>query len=212
MSLADACCCSHGARCTCALKKETLDPILERGVDEASMSIASVDKGRPPSDLPPKVRVDNGTGMALTCELPYVVSETFLNDAARLNTMTPSIDDPTLGNNGTRPAFPYLQGRHASSQQDQNIVDSSCLPLHLASLTDMDYPRHQSESLNMIRPDLGSTDEQIPPLHDWVSENPPGSFNYPTDFDNLDSLAEMDQATFSAGLYSPPFTWFHTDL
>lgn len=30
----NTCCCSHGARCTCALKKEYLDPVLE--VDDAS--------------------------------------------------------------------------------------------------------------------------------------------------------------------------------
>lgn len=48
---ADTCCCSHGGRCSCALKKAHSDTVLESDLDENSTSMGTTTEILPPSTL-----------------------------------------------------------------------------------------------------------------------------------------------------------------
>lgn len=75
----------------------------------------------------------------------------------------------------------------------------------MASLTNMDHRPHQSHPLIMSSSGLESIEGQVPPYNDWGFENP-YSFNYPLGFDNLASMAEIDQPT------SMSIDWSHYDV
>jgi len=155
------------------------------------------------------------TEMALACGLPYVVPGIGSNDASRSNlpNLSTSTDDPSsLSTIGTRLSFPHLQGPLANSQQEQKLVHSGFTPLDLASLTNMEHRPHQSHPLSMSSSGVESIEGQVPPCNNWGFENPSGSFNYPLDFDDLDSMAEIDQSTFSVGLSSLSIDWSHYDV
>ncbi|KAL5344694.1 transcriptional activator haa1 [Pseudogymnoascus australis] len=194
----DACCCSHGGRCSCASKKEIFQPVLESDTDENSISMASADKSLPPHDLTlssidPLTPFANDhqmplypeTEMAVAGGLSFVVPGIGLNYASQSSLTNPSTDDhSSLSTIGTRLSFPHLQGPLANSHQEPN----------LASLTNMEHRPHQS------------IEGQVPPYKYLGFENPSDSFNYPLDFDNLASMAEIDQPT------SMSIDWSHYDV
>ncbi|KFY31268.1 hypothetical protein V493_01260 [Pseudogymnoascus sp. VKM F-4281 (FW-2241)] len=210
LNLADACCCSHGGRCSCASKKEIVQPVLESDTDENSISTASADKRLPPHDLT-RSSIDHltpftndhqiplypETEMALDGGLSFVVPGIGSNYASQSSLTNPSTDNhSSFSTVGTPLSFPHLQGPLANSHQESN----------LASLTNMEHRPHQSHPLIMSSSSLESIEGQVPPYNDWGLENPSDSFNYPLDFDNLASMAEIDQPT------SMSIDWSHYDV
>lgn len=178
--------------------------------------MASADKSLPPHDLTPssidpltpfandhQMPLYPETEMAVAGGLSFVVPGIGSNYASQSSLTNPSTDDhSSLSTIGTRLSFPHLQGPLANSHQEPN----------LASLTNMEHRPHQSHPLIMSSSGLESIEGQLPHFNHWGFENPSDSFNYPLDFDNLASMAEIDQPTFSAGLSSMSIDWSHYNV
>ncbi|KFY96440.1 hypothetical protein V498_02693 [Pseudogymnoascus sp. VKM F-4517 (FW-2822)] len=190
---------AHGGRCSCALKKELVQPVLEYRTDENSISTASADRSLLPH-YPTLFSVDPFTPFANDHEMPFylnmemavagglscVVPGIGSNYASQSSLRNPSTDDHSfLSTIGTRLSFPQLQGPLANSHQEPN----------LASLTNMEHRPHQSHPRIMSRSGLESIEGQVPPYNYREFENHSDSFNYPLDFEDPASMAGFDQIT-----------------
>ncbi|KFY31877.1 hypothetical protein V493_00722 [Pseudogymnoascus sp. VKM F-4281 (FW-2241)] len=210
----DACCCSHGGRCSCASKKEIAQPVLESYTDENFISTASADKSFPSHDLTlssidPLTPFANDHQMPLYPEteaavaggLSFVVPGIGSNYASQSSRTNPSTDDhSSLSTIDTRLSFPPLQDPLANSHYEPNLASS------------MEHRSHQSHPLSMSSSGLEPIEEQVPSYNGWEFEHPSDSFDYPLDFDNLASMTESDQPTSSAGLSSISTDWSHYDV
>lgn len=198
--IADSCCCSHGIRCNCALKKEHLDPVLESDSDEtSSSSLPSAEKQRPRALTAQSESgltiftnghhkpVHKHNTMAHKCGLPYVVPR-----AHSIHGPTPSglanrsVDN--LPHTSTIEALhseSHIKDSMVSAQQEQRRVKSEHGSPVLSSSSNI----HQLNGL-------------LPPL-DLSSLS--GDYTF---LQNLDSaVPDHDQPLFSAGLSTTSIDW-----
>ena len=197
--VADNCCCSHGARCSCALKKEHLDPVPESDSDEASTSSTPATEGQRPRALTTQSEggvtvFSNGhhkpvhkNNMAHKSGLPYVVPRAnSIHGSPPSGLANRSVDN--LPHTSTIEALhsdSIIKDSMVSAQQEQRMVKSE----HGSPLI---YATSNLEQLNGLLPPLDLT-------------------NMTGDYSFYAAMPDPDQALFSAGLSAASIDWSHYD-
>jgi len=206
IDVADNCCCSHGARCTCALKKEHLDPVPESDSDEASASSTPSNEKRRPRAL--TTQSDNGltvftnghhkpvhknNKMAHKCGLPYVVPRAHsIHGPSPSGLANRSVDNlPHTSTIDALHSESHIKDSMVSAQQEQRMVKSE----HGSPLLS---PSSNLDQLNGL----------LPPL-DFSNVN--GDCNFITTLDGFSSIPDHEPPMFSAGLSSASIDWSHYD-
>jgi hypothetical protein len=152
-SQADNCCCSHGGRCSCALKKEHLDPVPESDSDEAALPSISSDRRRPraltvqsENSLTTFVNghhkpVHKHNTMAHKCGLPYVVprSTTFQGSSPG-GLANRSVDNlPHTNTVDALHSDSLIKDSIVSAQQEQRMVKSEHgSPITISPISNLD--------------------------------------------------------------------------
>ncbi|KAH8816178.1 hypothetical protein F5884DRAFT_852630 [Xylogone sp. PMI_703] len=199
-SQADTCSCSHGTRCTCALKKEHLDPVPESDSDGAASS-SSIEKRRPraltaQSEGAILTSFTNGhhkpahkhNTMAHKCGLPYVPPK-----AHSIHGPSPSgLANRSVDN---LPHTSAIDALHSESQIKDSIVSAQQEQRMVKS-------EHGSPIVSPIA-GLDPTNSLLPPL-DLSSD-----YGFLQNFDGPSGME--DQPIFSAGLSAPSIDWSHYD-
>jgi hypothetical protein len=201
-----SCCCTHGARCTCALKKEHLDTVPEIDLPE----------GSPTSN--PELRK------------PRLVSAQSENT---LTVFTNGHHKPVHKHNdmahkcGAPYKIPRSHTIHGHSEMAQRSMDS--LPLtKRALLSHESLPHHDSitsapQPVRLVKSEHGSPEikpfsnleplnTSIPPLDSSYSPYDTGSpvmlpFGYERYPENYFAPHDVEPALNSAGLNAPPVDW-----
>ena len=200
----EGCCCSHGTRCTCALKKEQhLDPVPESDSDEASSTSASLKPGRPRASTTQSdgnvTTASNGhhkpihkhNNMAHKCGLPYVVPRAHsIHGPSPSGLANRSVDNlPHISTIDALHSESQMKDSMFSAQQEQRLVKSEHGSPVLSGSSDF-------EQLNGFLPPLDLS-------------------NLSTDYNfvpNLDgSMADHEPPLFSAGLSAASVDWSHYD-
>ena len=206
---ADICCCTHGGRCACALKKEHLDPVPESDSDEASLPT-------PPSTVSrPRAHTVQSEGSGLTvftnghhkpahkhnqaahkCGLPYVVPRAqSIHGASPGGLANRSVDNlPHISTIDALHSDSHIKDSMVSAQQEQRMVKSE----------------HNSPVFGSTN--LGQLNGQLPPLDLSNLESFPSAYNFPLEYDGLPAVSDIDQPIFSAGLSASSVDWSHYDL
>jgi len=203
----DTCCCSHGGRCPCALKKEHLEAVPESESDEGSLSTPSETR-RPrahtvQSDACGLTVFANGhhkpahkhTHLAhKKCGLPYVVPRHSIHGADASGLANRSVDNlPHLSNIEALHSESHIKDSIVSAQQEQRKVKSE----HGSPVTS---PSSNLEQLN----------SQLQPLDLSGLESYP-DFGFQLSLDSYGLLQDLDQPIFSAGLSATSIDWSHYD-
>lgn len=203
---ADSCCCSHTGRCTCALKKEHLDPVPESDSDEPSISVAPKDEKRRPRAL--TAQSDGGltiftnghhkpvhkhNNMASKCGLPYVVPRAHsIHGPSPSGLANRSVDNlPHTNTIDALHSDSHIKDSMVSAQQEQRMVKSE----HGSPLV---IPQSNLDQLN----------GQLPPLDLSAI---PGEFNFLHSLDGFATVPDHEPPMFSAGLSSASIDWSHYD-
>lgn len=198
-NLIDKCLCIHGGRCSCALKKEHFDPVLDSDPDKNSTSTVPANEIRHPRILTPQsqnpstvfasdhMQGHKHTEMAHTQRLSYVDPEAHATHVETpFGSTNHSIDClPELDTVDSLHGDPQIEDSTVSVQQEQRMASSSNL-----------------EQLNSL----------VPPINLSSLDNVTGLFDNSLNFDNFDTMPEVDQLFFSAGLDSLSNDWFHYDI
>jgi len=199
----DNCCCSHGGRCSCALKKEHLEAVPESDSDEASSSSLPKNETRRPRAL--TAQSDGGltiftnghhkpvhkhNNMAHKCGLPYVVPRAHsIHGSLPTGLANRSVD--SLPHTSTIDALhsdSHIKDSMVSAQQEQRMVKSE----------------HGSPVLTP-QSNLDHLNGQLPPLD---MSNMPGDYNF---LDGFAAVPDFEAPMFSAGLTSASIDWSHYD-
>lgn len=205
---ADICCCTHGGRCGCALKKEHLDPVPESDSDEGSLPT-------PPNALSrPRAHTLQSEGSGLTvftnghhkpphkhnqmahkCGLPYVVPRAHsIHGASPGGLANRSVDNlPHISTIDALHSESHIKDSMVSAQQEQRMVKSE----------------HNSPLFGSIN--LDQLNGQLAPLDLSSLEGYPTDYNFPVDFDGLQAVPDIEQPIFSAGLSAGSVDWSHYD-
>lgn len=206
--IADSCCCSHGLRCTCSLKKEHLDPVPESDSDEASASSTpAVENKRRSRALTVQSEgsgltvftnghhkpVHKHNNMAHKCGLPYVVPRAHsIHGSSPSGLANRSVDNlPHTNTIDALHSDSHIKDSMVSAQQEQRMVKSE----HGSPLMS---PNSSFDELNGM----------LPPLD---LSNLSGDYNFMANLDGFCSAPELDQPLFSAGLTSASIDWSHYD-
>lgn len=201
--LADNCCCSHGGRCSCALKKEHLDPVPESDSDEANPSAAPVQKRRPraltaqsESGLTSFVNghhkpVHKNNTMAHKCGLPYVVPRAHsIHGPSPSGLANRSVDNlPHTNTIDALHSESHIKDSMVSAQQEQRMVKSEHGSPIMGAIVN-------SEQWNGILPPLDLSNL---------------SGDYTKGLDGFSSIPDPEQPLFSAGLSAASIDWSHYD-
>jgi hypothetical protein len=206
--IADNCCCSHGARCSCALKKEHLDPVPESDSDEASSSSAATGNvRRRPRAL--TAQSDGGltvfinghhkpvhkhNNMASKCGLPYVVPRAHtIHGSSPSGLANRSVDNlPHTSTIDALHSDSHIKDSMVSAQQEQRKVKSE-----------------HGSPVQLPASNLDVLNGQLPPLD---LSSIPADYNYLQNFENFSAIPDHEPPMFSAGLSSASVDWSHYDL
>ena len=203
--VADACCCSHGARCSCALKKEHLDPVPESDSDEASSSSTPGNEKRRPRALTAQSEggltiftnghhkpVHKHNTMAHKCGLPYVVPRAHsIHGPSPSGLANRSVDNlPHTSTIDALHSESHIKDSMVSAQQEQRMVKSEHGSPLLSTSSNFDL-------LN----------GQLPPLD---LSSIPGDYTFLQSLDGFSAIPD-EQPMFSAGLSSASIDWSHYD-
>ncbi|KAH8684600.1 hypothetical protein BGZ60DRAFT_466990 [Tricladium varicosporioides] len=201
------CCCSHGARCSCALKKEHLDPVPESDSDEPTVSMAVGHEKRRPRALTVQSETSltsfvNGhhrpvhkhNNMAHKCGLPYVVPRAHsIHGPSPSGLANRSVDNlPHTNTIDALHSDSHIKDSMVSAQQEQRMVKSE----HGSPFLSPTHPSVNGDQWNGI----------LPPLD---LSNLPGDYNH--GLDGFSSIPDNDQPLFSAGLSVTSIDWSHYD-
>ncbi|ELR08097.1 hypothetical protein VC83_01625 [Pseudogymnoascus destructans] len=203
----DTCCCGHGGRCACALKKEYLEAVPESESDEGSIP-ESTEIRRPrahtgQSDSTGLTVLANGhhksshkhTHMAhKKCGHPYVVPRPHpIQGSTSIGLANRSVDNlPHLSNVEALHGESHIKDSIVSARQEERKIKSE----HGSPVTGPS----SLEELN----------SQLPPLDLTNVESFP-DFGFPISLDNYGLLQDIDQPIFSAGLSTTSIDWSHYD-
>jgi len=204
---ADSCCCSHGSRCSCSLKKEHLDPVPESDSDEASASstpavgmrraraltVQSEGSGLTVFTNGHHKPVHKHNNMAHKCGLPYTVPRAHsIHGSSPSGLANRSVDNlPHTNTIDALHSDSHIKDSIFSAQQEQRMVKSE----HGSPLAS---PNLNFEDLNGM----------LPPLD---LSNLSGDYNFMANLDGFCSAPDLDQPLFSAGLSSASIDWSHYD-
>lgn len=201
MVITDSCCCSHGARCLCALKKEHLDPVPESDSDEPVQPLH--EKRRPRAHT---VQSENSltsfvnghhkpvhkhNTMAHKCGQPYVVSRAHsIHGPSPAGLANRSVDNlPHTNTIDALHSDSHIKDSIVSAQQEQRMVKSEHGSPVMLPTTDIDQ-------WNGILPPLDLTNI---------------SRDYIPNLDTYSSVTDHEQPLFSAGLSAASIDWSHYD-
>lgn len=203
----DTCCCSHGGRCACALKKEYLEAVPESESDEGSPPEAT-EVRRPrahtaQSESNGLTVLANGhhksahkhTHLAhKKCGHPYVVPRPHpIHGASASGLANRSVDNlPHLSNVEALHGESHIKDSIVSARQEQRKIKS------------------EHGSPVMGQSSLDQLNSQLPPLDISSVESFP-DFGFPLSLDNYGLLQDIDQPIFSAGLSATSIDWSHYD-
>jgi hypothetical protein len=202
---ADNCCCSHGSRCTCTVKKEHLDPVPESDSDEASSSSTpALEVKRPRAHTTQSegglTVFSNGhhkpvhkhNNMAHKCGLPYVVPRAHsIHGPSPSGLANRSVDN--LPHTSTIEALhseSHIKDSIVSAQQEQRKVKSE----------------HGSPLFNPSN--LDQLNGLLPPLD---LSSIPSDYSFLQNMDSFSAIHDHEQPLFSAGLGSASIDWSHYD-
>lgn len=199
VGIADNCCCSHGGRCSCALKKEHLDPVPESDSDEASLSSNPGNERRRPRALTAQSEggltvLSNGlhkpvhkNNMAHKCGLPYVVPRAHsIHGPSPSGLANRSVDNlPHISSIDNLHNDSHIKDSMVSAQQEQRMVKSE----HGSPILS---PTSNLDQLNCLLPPLDMS-------------------SMPADFNFYSTMPDPEQPLFSAGLSSASIDWSHYD-
>lgn len=201
---AESCACCHGGRCTCALKKEHLDPVLESDSDEAAH--VHVDKPRRPhaktaqSDLALTI-FTNGhhkppqkhNQMAHKRGLPYVVPRAHsIHGPSPSGLANRSVDNlPHTSTIDALHSESHIKDSMISAQQEQRLIRSEHGSPYLAPSSVEDASHVQRPALDVL-----------------------GEFSTEYRYMPLETFAPNDNepCTFSSALSLTPVDWSHYDF
>ncbi|PQE25444.1 copper fist dna binding domain protein [Rutstroemia sp. NJR-2017a BBW] len=200
---ADNCCCSHGSRCTCAVKKEHLDPVPESDSDDVSSNTIPTPKPRRPRAHTAQSEnnltiftnghhkpVHKHNNMAHKCGMPYVVPRAHsIHGQSPSSFANRSVDNlPHTSTIDALHSESQIKDSIVSAQQEQRMVKSE----------------HASPLLNSTTT-LDQLNGQLPPLD---------LSNLPTDYNNFyafdaygGAVPELEQPMFSAGMSAASIDW-----
>ena len=208
------CCCTHGMRCTCAVKKEYLDPVPEADVPEAALPLT------PASRKPRLTTAQSDTSLTVFTNGHHKPVHRY-NDAAHKC--------------GAPYKIPIPHSIHGNSDIARRSADH--LPL---SKTSEQAPSHLQESISsaqqevrLVRSEHGSPEQRAAPIFDGFKnqlpplalerhcpfidpiESPPNedysNYQSPRGFDTYFTAPE-DQPALSAGFNMPVVDWSALDL
>jgi hypothetical protein len=202
------CCCSHGGRCSCSLKKEHLDPVPESDSDEGSMPT-------PPSEIRrPRAHTIQSEGSGLTvftnghhkpahknqmahkCGLPYVVPRAHsIHGPSPSGLANRSVDNlPHTNTIDALHSQSHIKDSMVSAQQEQRMVKSEHNSPVMGSASNLDVLNGQLSPLDISGLDSFSNE-----------------YSYPLSYDGFPSVTDVEQPIFSAGLSSASVDWSHYD-
>lgn len=210
---AGSCCCGHGGKCTCSIKKEHLDPVPESDSDEPAVAGPSTTKSRRPRGFTGQsdgalTVFTNGhhkpatkhNKMAHQCGLPYVVPRAHsIHGPSPSGLANRSVD--SLPHTNTIDALhseSHIKDSMVSAQQEQRKVRSE----------------HNSPVLDPVTNGPGFMNGMLAPLDmtniDGFSNAADYGFNNFSFNDGLNNgFPEQDQPIFSAGLSGGSVDWSH---
>lgn len=203
----DTCCCSHGARCTCALKSDHLAPVPESDSDETPSLSIPVSKPRRPRAHTAQSEnnltiftnghhkpVHKNNNMAHKCGLPYTVPRAHsIHGQSSSSLANRSVDNlPHTSTVDALHSESHIKDSIVSAQQEQRMVKSE----HASPLVS---PMSNFQQMN----------GQLPPLD---LTNMPAEFNNLYQFDAYGgAISDLEQPIFSAGISSASIDWSHYD-
>ncbi|CAG8981337.1 hypothetical protein HYALB_00005138 [Hymenoscyphus albidus] len=197
----DSCCCSHGGRCLCALKKEHLDPVPESDSHEP---VQPVNERRRPraqtvqseNSLTSFVNghhkpVHKHNTMAHKCGQPYTVSRAHsIHGSSPAGLANRSVDNlPHTNTIDALHSDSHIKDSIVSAQQEQRKVKSEHASPVVTPATEVDQ-----------------WNSMLPPLD--LSNI---SREYMPNLDTYSSITDHEQALFSAGLDAASIDWSHYD-
>ncbi|TQS33891.1 hypothetical protein Golomagni_05750 [Golovinomyces magnicellulatus] len=188
------CACRRGSRCTCALKKESLDPVLESDSDE------------PPS-LREKRRVRSqpiGLENSLT-----IFTNGYHKPAQKHNNTAQKYGSPY-------PAPRSQSYRSLSSSRNftQNSdypaypikIDSDSVIKEPSTRTQLEHSLPESNQTSPVSSPSSSLD-LLGGQHSTLSIFMPGELNWPQSLEDLPSAPDAESSIFSVGLNSASIKW-----
>ncbi|KAI9650851.1 hypothetical protein NHQ30_000886 [Ciborinia camelliae] len=201
----DTCCCSHGARCSCALKSDHLAPVPESDSDETpSMSVPLSKPRRPRAQTTQSENnltiftnghhkpVHKNNNMAHKCGLPYTVPRAHLIHGQSSSSLANRSVDNLLHTNtvDTLHSESQIKDSIMSAQQEQRMVKSE----HASPLVN---PTTNFQQMN----------GQLPPL-DLTNMPIPNDYNNVYQYDAYGgAITDFDQPNLSAGISSASIDW-----
>ncbi|ESZ92513.1 hypothetical protein SBOR_7105 [Sclerotinia borealis F-4128] len=205
--VADTCCCSHGARCSCASKSDHLAPVPESDSDDTpSMSLPSSKPRRPRAQTAQSENnltiftnghhkpVHKNNTMAHKCGLPYTVPRAHTIHGQSASSLANRSVDNLLHTNtvDTLHSESQIKDSIVSAQQEQRMVKSEHASPHVSATTNF-------QQMNC----------QLPPLD---LTNVPPDYNNIYQFDAYGGvISDLDQPMYSAGFSSASIDWSHYD-
>jgi hypothetical protein len=134
--------------------------------------------------------------MAHKCGLPYVVPRAHtIHGVSPGGLANRSVDNlPHISTIDALHSESHIKDSMVSAQQEQRMVKS-----------EHNSPVFGSSNLNQLN-------GQLPPLDLCSLENYPTDYNFPVEFDGLQTVPDNDQPIFSAGLSASSVDWSHYGL
>jgi hypothetical protein len=203
IDVADNCGCSHGARCTCALKKDHLDPVRESDSDEpSSLSVEGRPRAHTAHSESGLTIFTNGhhkpghkhNMMAHKCGLPYVVPRTHpIHGSSPTGLANRSVDNLLRTDTiDTLHSESRIKDSMAGAQHEPRMVKSEHGSPTQCPTTNLEY-------LNGL----------LPPLDLSHATN---DYNFMSNMDSFTSIPDQDQPIFSAALSAASIDWSHYGL
>ncbi|QSZ35945.1 hypothetical protein DSL72_007067 [Monilinia vaccinii-corymbosi] len=205
--VADTCCCSHGARCSCALKNDHLPPVPESDSDQTPSMPVPISKSRRPRAHTAQSEstltiftnghhkpVHKNNNMAHKCGLPYTVPRAHsIHGQSSSSLANRSVDNlPHTNTVDSLHRESQIKDSIVSAQQEQRMVKS-------------EHASPQVSPTTNYQP----SNNQLPPLD---LTNTANDYNNLYQFDAYGSaIPDLDQPIFSAGISSASIDWSHYD-
>ncbi|KAI9844633.1 MAG: hypothetical protein M1837_005485 [Sclerophora amabilis] len=220
------CCCSHGGKCSCSLKKEHhLDPVPELDATDEELEIMGSGRPKPPqlttanSDTSLTVfanghhkPIHKNNHMAHKCGAPYKIPRPHTihgrSEAQRSVDSLPVTNTLATTDDGTR----QIKDSFASAQRDVRLVRSEHGSPHPSSPSNLDRLNEHLPPLDISSSGFpNSTAPATAPSRPHLDLNSITSAPY-VEGGYFVSTPEADVAAFSAGLDAPPVDWSQFEL